>query len=113
MDGRWRSLEDHAPSTCRLSTVVWGRERGRHRPAWRQKPFIDIVSCVIIYLVLGMMGNFFVCMHRFVSYVSSSYTHLPDQLNAVLLGLNVLIFFFSKPDRVLLSEILSGSVFVA
>ena len=106
MDGRWRSLEDHAPSTRRLSAVVWGRERGRHRSAWRQKPFIDTGP--------GVVGDFSVCVHSFLSWVASSYSHLPDQLNAVLLGWNGKIFiFFSRPDRVLLSEILSGSVFVA
>ena len=45
-----------------------------------------------MYLVLGVMGNFSVCMHRLVSDVTSSYSHLPDQLNAVLLGWNGLIF---------------------
>ena len=91
MDGRWRWLEDHAPSTCRLSAVVWGRERGRHRSAWRQKPFIDIGP--------GMMGDFPVCMHSFLSWVVSSYIHLPDQLNAVLLDLKGLMFF-SRSARV-------------
>ena len=83
-----RSHPQHVPLVCRCL----GQGEGAPQVRLATKPFIDIVSGVIIYLVLGVMGNISVCMHRLVSDVTSSYSHLPDQLNAVLLGWNGLIF---------------------